>query len=122
MMRKTGYVIFAHGSTVEAANRAVDIVAAQASREAGFDLYSSAFLDCAHPTLPEAVRDLVSRGASDVIVVPYFLTLGIHMQRDLPALVQELEKETPGLSIRVTAPLDGHPALSRIVAERALGA
>ena len=121
-MKKTGYVIFAHGSTVAEANHAVDVVAEQAAVAAGFDLYSSAFLDCAHPTLSEAVLDLVARGASDVIVIPYFLTLGIHMQRDLPALVRDLEAGTPGLKIRVTPPLDGHPSLSRIVAERALEA
>ena len=52
-------------------------------------------------------------------MVPYFLTLGIHLQRDLPAMVRQIEAECPGLTIHVTPPLDGHPALSKMVVDRA---
>jgi len=44
-------------------------------------------------------------------VIPYFLTLGMHLQRDLPRLVEEIRAAHPGLEIQVTPPLDGHPAL-----------
>jgi len=115
----TGYVIFAHGSSVESANEAVRVIAAQAAGAAGFQLYETAYLDCAHPTLAEAVSALASRGATDIVVIPYFLTLGIHLQRDLPALVRALEAGTPGLRVRITPPLDGHPALSSIIVDRA---
>ena len=115
----TGFVIFAHGSSVESANEAVRQIAGQAAADGGFDLYETAFLDCAHPTLAEAVQTIAGRGASEIVVIPYFLTLGIHLQRDLPALIRSLEQQTPGLTVRVTPPLDGHPALSGILVERA---
>ena len=112
---RTGYVIFAHGSPIESANQAVRTIAAQAE----LPLYETAFLDSAPPTLADAVASLSRRGATEVVVIPYFLTLGMHLQRDLPALVKAIESQTPGLPIRVTAPLDGHPALSRIILDRA---
>ncbi len=115
---KTGVVIFGHGSSVASANDAVRRVAAEAAAAGGFELYETAFLDV-RPLLRDAAGALVARGAERVLVIPYFLTLGIHLQRDLPAMVRALETEFPGLRVQVTPPLDGHPALSQIVVERA---
>ena len=94
------------------------MVAADAARQGGWDLYETAFLEAA-PLLKDAVAALAGRGAESILVLPYFLTLGIHLKRDLPKIVQELEQEF-AVSIRVTPPLDGHAALSRILVERAL--
>jgi sirohydrochlorin ferrochelatase len=115
---KTGIVIFGHGSSVSSANDAVRRVAADAAAAGGFDLYETAFLDVP-PLLRDATASLVSQGAERVIVVPYFLTLGIHLQRDLPEMVRRIEAEHPGLQVQVTPPLDGHPALSGMVIDRA---
>jgi sirohydrochlorin ferrochelatase len=92
-------------------------VAADAARAGKWELYETAFLE-ADPRLDIAVARLKHAGADEVLILPYFLTLGIHLQRDLPKLVDELMSRH-GVPIRVTAPLDGHPGLSRILAERA---
>jgi sirohydrochlorin ferrochelatase len=115
----TGIIIFAHGSSVASANEAVQKVAAEAAEAAGFALYETAFLD-ALPNLGTATGKLMDRGAERILVVPYFLTLGIHLKRDLPALVRDLETAHPGVEMRIAPPLDGHPGLSRILADRAL--
>ncbi len=111
-------MIFAHGSSVASANEAVEKVAAEAAAAGGFSLYETAFLD-ALPNLRMAAGKLMERGAERIFVVPYFLTLGIHLKRDLPNLVKELEAEHPGVEMKIAPPLDGHPGLSRILAERA---
>jgi sirohydrochlorin ferrochelatase len=122
----SGVIFFAHGSSVESANEAVRTVAAEAARQAGVDHYEVAFLELAHPTLEEAVDRLmgggVDRGVDRFVVVPYFLTLGIHLQRDLPALVSRIAVTRPNIHISVTAPLDGHPALAALLADRARAA
>ncbi len=115
----TGIVFFAHGSSVASANQAVENVARRAAHDGGFALFETAFLDQASPTLRESVATLVGRGASEILVIPYFLTLGIHLQRDLPAIIDAISKNHDGVPIRVTPPLDGHPALSAILVERA---
>lgn len=114
---KTGIIIFAHGSSVASANEAVRRVSAEAAATGGFALYETAFLDV-EPTLLNAASRLISQGADQVLVIPYFLTLGLHLQRDLPRMVREAELQHPGVSIRVAPPLDGHPALSQILADR----
>ncbi len=116
----TGYVVFAHGSSVESANEAVRVVAAQLRERSGFEV-EAAFLEGGRPDLRGAVEALSARGVESVMVLPYFLTLGLHLQRDLPRLVREIESLHPGLSIEVTAPLDGHPAMIEALLDRAQG-
>jgi len=88
-------------------------------RDAGFDLVEAAFLEQGRPDLAGALEAAVAQGAKRVVVVPYFLTLGIHLQRDLPNIVSGLARIHKGVEIRVAQPLDGHPALDGILKERA---
>lgn len=122
-MPRTAIVIFAHGSSVESANdsvrRVAERVAHEAARDGRFDLVETAFLEQGRPGLAEAVAAVVAQGAARIIVVPYFLTLGIHLQRDLPEIVGKLSSIHSGVEIRVAPPLEGHPALGEILIERA---
>lgn len=115
----TGYVVFAHGSSVESANEAVRMVTAALKARGGYEAVETAFLEGGRPDLQGAVDALSARGADAVVVIPYFLTLGLHLQRDLPRLITEIESARPGLRIEVTAPLDGHPAMIDALLDRA---
>ena len=116
---KTGIAIFAHGSSVASANDSVRAVAGRVASQGGFELVEAAFLEQGTPDLAEAVARLAERGASRILVVPYFLTLGLHLQRDLPRIVADIARIQPGVEVRVTAPLDGHPAMAQALIERA---
>jgi sirohydrochlorin ferrochelatase len=116
---KTGLIVFAHGSSVASANQAVEKVAADMARLGGFEIYETAFLEAARPDLSEAVARLIPKGVEKIVVLPYFLTLGIHLTRDLPRIVTELSLIHNGVEIVVTDPLDGHPALKEILLDRA---
>jgi sirohydrochlorin ferrochelatase len=115
----TGLIVFAHGSTVEEANEGVRVVTAEVARRGKYGMVETAFLDCAEPTLGQAVDALAIRGATRIVVVPFFLTLGVHLKRDLPGIVQRLRSIHAGVTIEVTAPLEGHPALVEMVLGRA---
>lgn len=115
-----GYVVFAHGSSVESANEAVRSVASDMARRGELENVVAAFLEGGKPDLKTAVSELAGRkGIAHIVVVPYFLTLGLHLQRDLPRLVDEARRANPGLEIEVTAPLDGHPAMAEALVDRA---
>lgn len=114
----TGFIVFAHGSRVESANQAVRDIAARMAASRG-DIVEAAFLELGQPSLSEAAERLARRGASRIVVIPYFLTLGTHMQRDLPVLAQEAARTNGGIEIHVTSPLDGHPALLEALLDRA---
>lgn len=114
---RSGIVIFAHGSSVPSANDAVRTVAVATAKAGGFEAVETAFLE-AKPDLEEGVTRLVAQGVDRVLVVPYFLTLGIHLQRDLPGIVTGLASKFQNVEIRIAPPLDGHPGLVRILIER----
>jgi sirohydrochlorin ferrochelatase len=114
----TGIIVFAHGSRVEPANEAVRAVARQLSIAGPFEAVETAFLELGEPGLEGAVEALVNRGVHDILVVPYFLTLGIHLERDLPSIINQIASKFGNVGIRATAPLDGHPALVEILLDR----
>ena len=114
----TAYVVFAHGSSVESANDAVRAVAAEMAHKGSLETVVAAFLECGQPDLPAALEGLAHR-VSRVVVVPYFLTLGLHLQRDLPRLIDKVKSAHPGLMIEVTPPLDQHPAMVEALLDRA---
>lgn len=115
----TGVAVFGHGSSVESANEAVRIAAAELARKANLPLVEAAFLELGDPDLPGAVERLIGRGANRIVVIPYFLTLGIHLQRDLPRIIEGIRSIHTGITIVVSEPLDGHPALIAALADRA---
>jgi sirohydrochlorin ferrochelatase len=114
----TAFIVFAHGSRVESANQAVRDVAAQMAAS-GSHVVEAAFLELGQPDLAGAVGRLIARGATRIIVIPYFLTLGTHLQRDLPRLVREAAHAHGDIEMQVTSPLDGHPALLEALLDRA---
>jgi sirohydrochlorin ferrochelatase len=116
-----GLIVFAHGSSVESANEAVRAVASEVARKGGYPAVEAAFLEGGRPSLKEAVGILAAREISRVVVIPYFLTLGLHLQRDLPRLIEEVQRLHPSLPIEVTPPLDTHPALIDALLDRAKG-
>ncbi len=115
----TALIVFAHGSSIEAANDAVRSVSAALARQGGYALVLTAFLEGGNPDLGGAVAAAADAGADRIIVLPYFLTLGLHLQRDLPKLIEAAKEKHPGAIIEVTPPLDGHAGLAGILLDRA---
>ncbi len=114
----TGFIVFAHGSRIESANQAVrDVVAQMAA--SGQHVVEAAFLELGQPDLSGATALLIARGARRIVVIPYFLTLGTHMQRDLPRLAAAASGANGNIEMRITSPLDGHPALVQALLDRA---
>lgn len=114
----TGIVIFAHGSSIHSANEAVRAVTRAAAHAGRLERVEVAFLEPHHPSLGETVTRLAEAGIRRILIVPYFLTLGLHLRRDLPGIVAHLSNIHKNLEIRVAPPLDGHPALADIVLDR----
>lgn len=114
----TGIIVFAHGSRLEPANEAVRAVARQLAGAGQFEAVETAFLELGEPSLEGAVAALLARGVHDILVVPYFLTLGVHLERDLPIIINRIAERYGQVKIRATAPLDGHPALVEALLDR----
>jgi sirohydrochlorin cobaltochelatase len=114
----TSIIVFAHGSKVKEANETIARLAREVSRASGLPA-GAAFLEVAQPDLSAAVAGAVQAGARKVLIVPCFLVFGVHVKQDLPRLVQSLASAHPDVEFVVSQPLEGHPGLAEILANRA---
>jgi len=115
----TALLLMAHGSREPGANDDLHHVAAAMRRRGGFDIVAAAFLELAEPSIPEAAARCVEQGAGRVVLLPYFLSAGVHVRRDLTAFREELLARFPGVEFRLAEPLGQHPQLLEVVAARA---
>jgi len=103
-------LLVAHGSRVASSNDAVaNLVEKLRPRlaEFGFDSITHAFLELTSPNIAEGVQHLVEAGASQVIVLPYFLAPGTHVIDDMPELIGAVENTHPLVSFTVMPYLGG---------------
>jgi sirohydrochlorin ferrochelatase len=116
---KTALLLIAHGSREEDAN--ADLVhAVEALRKRGeFALVMASYLELAQPTIDEGASACVARGASRVILLPYFLSAGVHVRRDLTAARDRLAARFAPIEFRLGEPLGRHPLLLEAIAQRA---
>jgi sirohydrochlorin ferrochelatase len=115
----TALLLIAHGSRQDEANADLYQLAAEVRRLGQYALVEIAFLELAEPTIPRGAARCVAQGARRVILLPYFLSAGVHVRRDLAGLRAELAEEYAGIEFRLAEPLGPHPLLLEIVAERA---
>ncbi len=116
--KPAGIILFAHGSSVEEANRGVHDLAREVERAGPYQHVRAAFLELAQPDLSTAIREAVESGMRRVIVIPYFLTMGIHLRRDLPNLMKPEKQKYRDVEIEVAQPLEGHPLMATIILSR----
>lgn len=114
----TAILLFAHGSRVEEASLSVRELAREVERQGPYTYVREAFLELSAPDLATAIHNAAEAGFRRVIVIPYFLTLGLHLRRDLPSLVEAEKQKFPDLEIVVGQPLEGHPLMTSIILER----
>lgn len=114
---RTALLLIAHGSRQPEANDDLCHVAA-AMRQRGHEIVEASYLELAGPTIEEGATRCVERGAARVVMVPYFLSAGVHVRRDLAGARERLAGQFPGVEFRLAEPLGRHPLLPEVVDDR----
>ncbi|MEA3277312.1 MAG: CbiX/SirB N-terminal domain-containing protein [Pseudomonadota bacterium] len=114
-------LLVAHGSRRAASNEEVrELTSLLAQRARGrFDRVDCAFLELAEPSIPEGVEEAVQAGATEIVVLPYFLSAGRHVSEDIPSEVSGKRTEHPQVRIRIAPYLGRAEGLSEILLELA---
>jgi sirohydrochlorin ferrochelatase len=115
---RTAILLIAHGSREQSANDDLHELAARLSEQGTYAIVEPCFLDLAEPELKAGGDRCVERGATRVLMIPYFLSAGVHLRRDLTAARDELNRRYPDVAFRLGSPLGPHPLLDELVAER----
>jgi sirohydrochlorin ferrochelatase len=114
----TAYLLIAHGSWQPEANDDLRHVASEMERR-GHAVVESCFLEAAEPGIDEGGSRCVGRGAQRVIMIPYFLSAGVHVRRDLAAARDRLAGQFAPVEFRLADALGRHPLLIDVVVDRA---
>jgi sirohydrochlorin ferrochelatase len=112
-------LLIAHGSRRPDANADLEHLVGQLRDRGRFPIVEASFLELAEPTVEEGAARCVEQGAGRLVMVPYFLSAGVHVQRDLAALCDALGRRYPDVEVRMAEPLGRHPLLVEVVSQRA---
>src|SRR4051812_9328798 len=112
-MPTTALLLIAHGSRHAEANDDLRYVAA-ALRARGHPVVEASFLELAEPDIDGGGARCVEQGARRVVLVPYFLSAGVHVRRDLAAARDRLAARHPGVDFGLAEPLGRHPLLLEV--------
>jgi sirohydrochlorin ferrochelatase len=115
---KTAVLLIAHGSRQRAANDDLHGLAERLTATGAYPIVEACFLELADPDLLTGGDRCVARGATLVLMVPYFLSAGVHLERDLTGARDELSQRHPDVDFRLAPPLGPHPLLDQLVSER----
>lgn len=113
-------LIVAHGSRRPESNAEVRRLAGRVAEILAADpdvvCVESAFLELAEPTIGEGIDRCVAAGAGEVVVLPYFLAAGRHVQHDIPREVRAKRAAYPQVRIVLAPHLGAHEALAGLLA------
>jgi sirohydrochlorin ferrochelatase len=116
---RTAVLLIAHGSRQEEANADLHFFVEQLRARATYDIVEACFLELATPNIDEGGQRCVAQNAMLVLLLPFFLSAGIHVRRDLTATCERLAERFPQVEFRLGEPLGRHPLLVEVVIERA---
>ncbi len=111
-------LLIAHGSRRAEANADLEHVATQLRGDGSFGHVQCSYLELTEPTIAAGGRLCVQAGATEVVLLPYFLSPGVHVRDDLTAARTELMEEFPSVTFQLAEPLGRHPMLIDVVRER----
>ncbi len=115
---KTAILLMAHGSRIAEANDAVLGIAAMVKEMTGFDIVEVSFREQHLPNIQQGIDACVAQGAKRVLLMPYFLFVGAHVQEDLPEEMAQARERHPKVEFAMGGHLGVHRKLAEVEVER----
>jgi sirohydrochlorin ferrochelatase len=115
---RVAVLLIAHGSRRSEANDDLVCLAKLISARGEYDWVEVSYLEIARPNIEEGGKICVERGATQVLMMPYFLSAGVHVVNDLESARQQLAMEFPAVNFTLCPHLGLHPLMADIVLSR----
>jgi len=96
-------LLIAHGSRRKQSNDEVFVLADKLKQKCSqqYSIIHAGFLELSETLIPDGIRKCVDDGASEIIVLPYFLNSGRHVVEDIPGIVEQTRAQYPDVAIRI---------------------
>jgi sirohydrochlorin ferrochelatase len=114
----TAIILLGHGSRAAGAAEDMEKVVARLMDDPQYDIVEICQMSGLGDHFPEVFDRCVARGATRVVVVPYFLHFGVHLRQDVPAMMMEKARQHPDVKLILGKHLGFDDAMVDIVKKR----
>jgi precorrin isomerase len=111
-------LLMGHGSRVPEAGKDMEEVAGRLKEKFGYSRVEICFMSGLKPHFPEALEKCVSQGATKVLVIPYFLHVGVHLLQDIPRMMRKEAERFPHMKLILGKSLGFNEGLVDLVGHR----
>lgn len=110
-------LLIAHGSRRQGANDEIERLAKRVAGLADndYDGVVAAFLELADPDIHLGISRCVELGADHIVVLPYFLAGGNHVNKDIPGEIDCASAGLPQVKIELAQYLGASDAMADLV-------
>jgi sirohydrochlorin ferrochelatase len=120
-------IVAAHGSRHKAsaaevaalAQKLDDKVKADGSKD--IQQVVHAFLQFCEPSIETVIQEVVDSGVDEVVVFPFFISAGSHVQTDIPQAVEKARQRYPDVQFHVTRHLGILDAIEDLILKEVTG-
>lgn len=114
--KKSVLVLIAHGSRMAEANTEVQVLAKKLEKYLNREVIAC-FLELCEPNIPQGLDLALQKSPQEILILPYFLTQGRHVQEDLPKIISEKARAFPETHFKLLDYLGTQPRLVELLAE-----
>lgn len=111
-------ILLGHGSRVPDAGKNMHKVARGLKHKYGFNIVEVCHMSRLGPHFPETFEKCIVQGATQVMVIPYFLHDGLHLVLDIPEMMKEIAARYPHVKVILGKNLGFDEVLVDLVAKR----
>ncbi len=115
---KVAVVLIAHGSRNAEANADAFYFADRLRAAAVAHHVEAAFLELAEPDIATATNRCLQTLPNGVVLLPYFLSAGVHVKRDLTEMCRQFGDFHPEVRFILADPLGRHDLLTSVLLQR----
>ncbi len=116
--QNSAVLLMAHGSRRREANDDLVALAEMLRPRVPNQFVEISYLELAAPSIPESLERCFQRGATEIHMLPWFLSAGSHVTDDLTQFREEFLAAHPEARVILHKPLGLHPLMVDILLAR----
>ncbi len=105
-------ILFSHGSVLCGAGETLFALARRMEARGDAPIVEVGFLNYSQPTFAQAFEKCVERGATRILVAPYFLVAGYFVKVSLPPVIEPMRAKHPDVEVVVAQAMKTHALLA----------
>ncbi|MGS2723741.1 sirohydrochlorin chelatase [Porticoccus sp. GXU_MW_L64] len=113
-------ILISHGSPRAQANKEfLALVEQVADKVQGqYNQVKGAFLGSTTPDIAAAIESAIAEDSTAITVLPYFLNSGVHVAKDIPAIIEQQQQNNPHCTITLLPCFGLDPDIAELIARQ----